>query len=306
MFPYFLRRLLIAIPTMLGVIIIVFAMVRLAPGDPAVFLAGETASEADRELIRIKLGLNKSQPEQFMIFMTNLVQGDLGKSTRSKRAVILDLQERFPNTLQLASAAILIALLISIPAGIITAVRPGTVFDYLVTVLTLVGVSMPVFWFGLLAIMFFSVQLGWFPTSGKGTVLHLVLPAITLGVSSMAIITRMTRSAVLEVLGQDYIRTAWAKGLEFRKVINKHALRNALIPVITIGGLEFGSLMAGAVITETVFSWPGIGRLLVESILARDYPVVQGAVLVIALSFIMINLIVDMLYGLVDPRIRYD
>lgn len=306
MFPYFLRRLLVAIPTMLGVIIIVFAMVRLAPGDPAIFLAGETASEADRELIRIKLGLDKSQPEQFMIFITNLVKGDLGKSTRSKRAVILDLKERFPNTLQRASAAIFIALLISIPAGIITAVRPGTVFDYLVTVLTLVGVSMPVFWFGLLAIMFFSVQLGWFPTSGKGTVLHLVLPAITLGVSSMAILTRMTRSAVLEVLGQDYIRTAWAKGLEFRKVINKHALRNALIPVITIGGLEFGSLMAGAVITETVFSWPGIGRLLVESILARDYPVVQGAVLVIALSFIMINLIVDMLYGLVDPRIRYD
>lgn len=306
MFPYFLRRLLVAIPTMLGVIIIVFAMVRLAPGDPAIFLAGETASEADRELIRITLGLDKSQPEQFMIFITNLVKGDLGKSTRSKRAVILDLKERFPNTLQLASAAIFIALLISIPAGIITAVRPGTVFDYLVTVLTLVGVSMPVFWFGLLAIMFFSVQLGWFPTSGKGTVLHLVLPAITLGVSSMAILTRMTRSAVLEVLGQDYIRTAWAKGLEFRKVINKHALRNALIPVITIGGLEFGSLMAGAVITETVFSWPGIGRLLVESILARDYPVVQGAVLVIALSFIMINLIVDMLYGLVDPRIRYD
>lgn len=306
MFPYFLRRLLIAIPTMLGVIIIVFAMVRLAPGDPAVFLAGETASEADRELIRIKLGLDKSQPEQFAIFMGNLFKGDLGKSTRSKRVVTADLKERFPNTLELASAAIFIALLVSIPAGIITAVRPGTIFDYLVTVLTLVGVSMPVFWFGLLAIMFFSVQLGWFPTSGRGTVLHLVLPAITLGVSSMAILTRMTRSAVLEVLGQDYIRTAWAKGLEFRKVINKHALRNALIPVITIGGLEFGSLMAGAVITETVFSWPGIGRLLVESILARDYPVVQGAVLVIALSFILINLIVDMLYGLVDPRIRYD
>lgn len=306
MLPYFLRRLLVAIPTVLGVIIIVFAMVRLAPGDPAVFLAGETASEADRELIRIKLGLNKSQPEQFWIFISNLVQGDLGESTRSKRAVTADLKERFPNTLELASMAILIALAVSIPAGIITAVRPGTVFDYLVTVLTLVGVSMPVFWFGLLAIMFFSVQLGWFPTSGRGTFLHVILPAITLGVSSMAIITRMTRSAVLEVLGQDYIRTALAKGLEFRKVINKHALRNALIPVITIGGLEFGSLMAGAVITETVFSWPGIGRLLVESILARDYPVVQGAVLVIALSFIAINLIVDMLYGLVDPRIRYD
>lgn len=306
MLPYFLRRLLVAIPTVLGVIIIVFAMVRLAPGDPAVFLAGETASEADRELIRIKLGLNKSQPEQFWIFISNLVQGDLGESTRSKRAVTADLKERFPNTLELASMAILIALAVSIPAGIITAVRPGTVFDYLVTVLTLVGVSMPVFWFGLLAIMFFSVQLGWFPTSGRGTFLHVILPAVTLGVSSMAIITRMTRSAVLEVLGQDYIRTALAKGLEFRKVINKHALRNALIPVITIGGLEFGSLMAGAVITETVFSWPGIGRLLVESILARDYPVVQGAVLIIALSFIAINLIVDMLYGLVDPRIRYD
>jgi peptide/nickel transport system permease protein len=306
LFNYLLRRILISVPTVLGVLIIVFAMVRLAPGDPALYLAGEFASPAQIAQVRERFGLNRPIPEQFAIFLGSVLQGDLGRSTRSNRPVVQDLRERFPNTLELAAAAILVALLIGIPAGVISAVRPGTPLDYLVTLGSLIGVSMPVFWFGLLAILYFSLQLGWFPVAGRGTLAHLVLPAVTLGVSSMAIITRMTRSSMLEVLSQDFTRTARSKGLTNRKVVVKHALRNALIPVVTVGGLEFGSLMAGAVLTETVFTWPGIGRLLVDSILTRDYPVVQGAVLLIAISFIFINLIIDLVYGLIDPRIRYD
>jgi peptide/nickel transport system permease protein len=306
LFGYLVRRLLIAIPTILGVLVIVFAMVRLAPGDPALYLAGEFASPQQVQQIRERFGLDRPQHEQFIIFLGNVVQGDLGRSTRTNRPVVQDLRERFPNTLELAFAAIVVALVVGIPAGVISAVRPNTWLDYVVTLGSLIGVSMPVFWFGLLAILYFSVQLGWFPVAGRGTFAHLVLPAVTLGVSSMAIITRMTRSAMLEVMSQDFIRTARSKGLKQSLVINKHALRNALIPVVTIGGLEFGTLMAGAVLTETVFSWPGIGRLLVDSILARDYPVVQGAVLLIAISFILINLLVDLVYGLIDPRIRYD
>lgn len=306
MFNYFIRRLIISLPTILGVVLIVFAMVRLAPGDPAVAIAGEFASTEELNLIRERMGLNRSLPEQFGIFVARLAQGDLGRSTRTNRPVIQDLRERFPNTLELALAAIFIALLIGIPAGIISATRPNTILDYFVTIISLIGVSMPVFWFGLLAILYFSVQLGWFPVTGRGSLAHLVLPAITLGVSSTAIITRMTRSAMLDILNQDFVRTAKSKGLRGVSIVNKHALRNALIPVITVGGLEFGSLMAGAVITETVFSWPGIGRLLVESILARDYAVVQSTVLLIAITFILINLFIDLIYGFVDPRIRYD
>lgn len=306
MFGYFLRRLLVAIPTVLGVIIIVFAMVRLAPGDPAVFLAGEFATPQTLQQIRERYGLDRPQHEQFMIFLGSVIRGDLGRSTRTNRLVIQDLRDRFPNTLELAFAAIIVALAVGIPAGVISAIKPNTWLDFFVTICSLIGVSMPVFWFGLLAILYFSVQLGWFPVAGRGTFMHLVLPAITLGVSSMAIITRMTRSAMVEVLNQDFIRTARSKGLRRSLVVNKHALRNALIPVVTVGGLEFGSLMAGAVLTETVFSWPGIGRLLVDSILARDYPVVQGAVMLIAVAFILINLFVDMVYGFIDPRIRYD
>lgn len=306
MFGYFLRRLLVSIPTVLGVLIIVFAMVRLAPGDPAVFLAGEFATPQTLQQIRERYGLDRPQHEQFIIFLGSVLRGDLGRSTRTNRPVIQDLRDRFPNTLELAFAAIVVALAVGIPAGVISAIKPNTWLDFLVTISSLIGVSMPVFWFGLLAILYFSVQLGWFPVAGRGTFMHLVLPAITLGVSSMAIITRMTRSAMVEVLNQDFIRTARSKGLRRSLVVNKHALRNALIPVVTVGGLEFGSLMAGAVLTETVFSWPGIGRLLVDSILARDYPVVQAAVMLIAVAFILINLFVDMVYGFIDPRIRYD
>jgi len=303
---YTLRRVLIAIPSILGVMIIVFAMVRLAPGDPAQLLAGEFADAETIELIRERFGLNQSIPEQFLRFVGGVVQGDLGRSTRSNREVTADLAVYFPNTLELALGAIAVAILLGIPMGIIAALRPNTPVDLVVMLGALLGVSMPVFWFGLLAILIFSVELGWFPVAGRGTLRHLVLPAITLSASSLAIIARMTRSSMLEVLGQDFIRTARAKGLFGRGVVLKHALRNALVPVVTVVGLQFGALLAGAVITETVFTWPGIGSLLVQSILARDYPVVQGAVLLIAVSFIIVNLIVDLIYGYIDPRIRYD
>jgi peptide/nickel transport system permease protein/oligopeptide transport system permease protein len=286
--------------------IIVFAMVRLAPGDPAQLLAGEFADAETIELIRERFGLNQSIPEQFLRFVGGVVQGDLARSTRSNREVTADLAVYFPNTLELALGAIAVAILLGIPMGIIAALRPNTPVDLVVMLAALLGVSMPVFWFGLLAILIFSVELGWFPVAGRGTLRHLVLPAITLSASSLAIIARMTRSSMLEVLGQDFIRTARAKGLFGRGVVLKHALRNALVPVVTVVGLQFGALLAGAVITETVFTWPGIGSLLVQSILARDYPVVQGAVLLIAVSFIFVNLIVDLVYGYIDPRIRYD
>jgi peptide/nickel transport system permease protein len=303
---YTLRRVLIAIPSILGVMVIVFAMVRLAPGDPAQLLAGEFADAETIELIRERFGLNDSIPRQFTRFVTGVLQGDLGESTRTKRLVTSDLATFFPNTLELALGAIVVALVFGIPAGILAALRPNSPIDLAVMLGALIGVSMPVFWFGLLAILIFSVQLGWFPVAGRGTLRHLVLPALTLGLSSMAIIARMTRSSMLEVLNQDFVRTARAKGLFWRAVVLKHALRNALVPVVTVIGLQFGALLAGAVITETVFTWPGIGGLLVVSILARDYPVVQGAVLLIAVSFIAVNLIVDLVYGFIDPRIRYD
>ncbi|WP_299431761.1 nickel ABC transporter permease [uncultured Meiothermus sp.] len=306
MTTYILRRLLIVVPTLLGVLLAVFLMVRLAPGDPAQLLAGEFATPETLADIRERFGLDQPWYAQLGIYIVNVFQGDLGESVRTRQPVTHELANFFPNTLKLTLAAMLVALLIGIPAGIISAIRPGTAIDLLVMLGALIGVSMPVFWFGLMAILIFSVQLGWFPVAGTGTIWHLVLPAITLGTSTAAILARMTRSAMLEVLSQDYIRTARAKGLAGRVVVFKHAMRNALIPVVTITGLQFGGLLEGAVITETVFAWPGIGRLLVDSILARDYPVVQGAVLLIAVAFILINLVVDLLYGVIDPRIRYD
>jgi peptide/nickel transport system permease protein/oligopeptide transport system permease protein len=306
MTTYIARRLLAVIPTLLGVLLAVFLMVRLAPGDPAQLLAGEFATPETLADIRQRFGLDQPWHVQLGLYAANVVRGDLGQSVRTRKPVTYELRQYFPNTLRLTLGAMLVALLIGIPAGIIAATRPGTIFDLLAVLGALIGVSMPVFWFGLMAILIFSVQLGWFPVAGTGTLWHLVLPAITLGTSTAAILARMTRSAMLEVLSQDYIRTARAKGLAGRVVIFKHALRNALIPVVTITGLQFGGLLEGAVITETVFAWPGIGQLLVGSILARDYPVVQGAVLLIAVAFILINLIVDLLYGAIDPRIRYD
>jgi peptide/nickel transport system permease protein/oligopeptide transport system permease protein len=306
MTTYIARRLLIVIPTLLGVLLVVFFMVRLAPGDPAVLLAGEFATPETLADIRERFGLDQPLHVQLGLYMASIFQGDLGESVRTRQPVTEMLADFLPNTIQLALGAMLVALLIGIPAGIIAAIRPGTPIDLLVMLGALIGISMPTFWFGLMAILIFSVYLGWFPVAGTGTIWHLVLPAITLGTGIASVLARMTRSAMLEVLSQDYIRTARAKGVAGRVVVFKHALRNALIPVVTITGLLFGGLLEGAVIVETVFAWPGIGQLVVSSILARDYPVVQGAVLLIAVVFILINLLVDLLYGVIDPRIRYD
>lgn len=306
MTTYLLRRLLLTVPVLLGVSFIIFAMVRLIPGDPAQVIAGEQATRETVETVRRSLGLDQPLVLQYARFLRDLVRGDMGRSTRSLRPVFDELADRFPNTIELTLAGMLVASLIGIVAGVVSATRQNRWPDTLSMVFALGGVSMPVFWLGLMLMLLFSVKLGWLPPVGRGTWAQLILPAITLGAASAAILARMTRSSLLEVLRQDFVVTARAKGLAERWVIYKHALKNAMIPVVTVMGLQFGTLLSGAVLTETVFAWPGIGRLIVESILARDYPVVQGAVLLTALTFVFVNLVVDLLYSVLDPRIRYD
>ncbi len=306
MISYIIRRVLLAIPVLLGVVTLVFLSLRLMPGDPALIMAGEAAPQEVVERIRDQLGLDRPLFVQFGIYMGNLLRGDLGQSVRTRRPVSREIGVRFPATMELASASMAIAVLLGLIAGLISATRQYSLVDYGTMVAALIGISVPVFWFGLMAMWVFSVQLGWFPVGGRGTLRHLVLPAITLGAMSTGMIARMTRSSMLEVLRQDYVRTARAKGLTDRVVQMKHALRNALIPVMTIAGLQFGTLLGGSVLTETVFTWPGVGRLMVDSIMNRDYPVVQGAVLLIAVVFTGVNLLVDITYSIVDPRIRYD
>lgn len=306
MSQYILRRLALMVPVLFGVSVVVFAMVRMIPGDPARIMAGEAATEEVVERIREQLGLNKHPVIQYGIFLQNLLRGDLGRSTLSRLPVLDELGAALPATFELAAASMLIALAIGISTGVLSAVRPNSWIDAVSMFIALLGVSMPVFWLGLMLMLLFSLHLGWFPTAGHGTWRHLVLPAVTLGLSSAAIIARMTRSSMLEVLRQDYVRTARAKGVPERGVVLRHAFRNALIPVVTVMGLQFGNLLGGAVLTETVFAWPGIGRLMVGAITARDYPVVQGAVLTVAVGFILINLLVDVLYAYIDPTIRYD
>lgn len=305
MWAYIAKRVLLAIPVVVGVAFLVFVMVRAIPGDPARLMAGEAATQEVVDGIRRDLGLDRPLLEQFGTFTANMLRGDFGRSIRSKIPVGLELRARIPNTVQLTFAALLIAVVVGVGAGIISAIRPYSWMDSAVMLVALAGLSMPVFWSGLMLILIFAVWLGWLPAVGTGTVIHLILPAITLGMTTAAIIGRMTRSSMLEVLRSDYIRTARAKGVRETSVINRHALRNALIPVITVVGLQMGTLLSGAVLTESVFAWPGIGRLLVEGILARDYPIVQAAVLVVALAFVVVNLGVDLLYAIVDPRIHY-
>jgi len=303
---YIVRRLLLAIPVLIGVSIVVFWMIRAIPGDPARVLAGEGAPLEVVERIREQYGLNEPPHVQYMVFLKHLLQGDLGRSIRSRRPVTEEVAARLGPTLELAAGSMVVAIVIGVSAGILSAVRPNSWIDAVSTFIALVGISMPVFWLGLMLMYFFSYELGWFPTAGRGTWRHLVLPSLTLGLSTAAIIARMTRSSMLEVLRQDYVRTARAKGLHEWAVVLKHAFRNALIPIVTVTGLQMGSLLGGAVMTESVFAWPGIGRLMVDSIIARDYPVVQGAVLVVAVGFILINLLVDVLYAYINPTIRYD
>ena len=305
MVGYIVRRLLLTIPVVIGVSILIFAIIRLIPGDPAVAIAGVHASNEYIEQVRKDLYLDRSLPVQYGIFVRNLFRGELGVSTMSRRPVAIELRERFPRTIELTLAAMLIASLVGISAGIVSATRRYSLFDNASMLVALFGVAAPVFWLALMLQLLFAVNLGWLPATGRGTWRHLILPALTLGLATAGLIARITRSSMLEVLRQDFITTARAKGLAEKVVVYKHALKNALIPVVTIMGLQFGILLGGAVLTETVFAWPGVGRLLVDSILARDYPVVQGAVMTLAVSFVLINLIVDLAYAFLDPRISY-
>jgi ABC-type dipeptide/oligopeptide/nickel transport system permease component len=300
-----LRRVLASIPTLFGVTLIVFFMVRLLPGDPARLLAGLLASQQEVDRIRAQLGLTKPLIVQYGIFLVHLLHGDLGRSTVTQAPVTAEIASRLPQTALLAASATVLAGVLGILSGIVVSTRPYTPTDYLVTVLALAGVSIPVYWLGLMLMLVFSVFLHLLPAGGYSGPKSLILPSVTLAAFSLAIIERMTRSSMLESLRQDYIRTARAKGLAERLVVFRHALRNALIPVVTVIGLQFGALFGGAILTETTFAWPGIGRLLVSAITARDYPVIQGVVLLFAVTFLLVNLVVDLLYGYIDPRIKY-
>jgi len=303
---YILRRLLYAIPVMLVVSLIVFGILHIAPGDPATMLAGEDARPEDVAAIKANYGLDQPLYVQYGVWLGNALRGDFGRSIVTRRPVMDEIATRLPSTVQLAVSALFLAVILGMIVGVISATRQYSALDHGVMVLALLGVSMPVFWLGLMLIMIFAVELRWLPTGGTGTIQQLVLPAVTLGAASTAIIARMTRSSMLEVVRQDYIRTARAKGLMERVVLVRHALKNALIPVATVVGIEFGYLLGGAVITETVFSRPGLGRMLVTSINSRDFPVVQGTLMLLAGSFVLVNLLVDILYGFLDPRIRYE
>jgi len=291
---------------MLAISLIVFALLHLAPGDPAFVLAGQDATQADLQAIRGKLGLDKPLYVQYGLWLDQAVHGDLGRSIITRRPVIEEIRTRVWPTTELAISAMIFATGLGIGIGIVSATYQYSLLDHVTMVLALTGVSLPIFWVGLMLILLFSVQLRWFPTGGAGGLHALVLPAIALGASSAAIIARMTRSSLLEVIRQDFTRTAKAKGLAGRVVIFRHALRNALIPVVTVVSLQFGYLLGGAVVTETVFSRPGLGRMLVDAIGSRDFPIVQGGLMVLGASFVLMNVLVDLLYAYLDPRVRYD
>lgn len=322
MFAYASRRLLLFVPVVVGVLLIVFLAVRLVPGDPARILIGPEGTEADRLAITRSLGLDRPLPVQFGIYVWKAAQGDFGRSIFLRTDVATLIRDALPATLELAILALLFTVVVAVPLGVIAAYRANTLIDYSATVFSLLGVSMPIFWFGVLAILLFSLQLGWLPSFGRGPGLfpalatgdpqvvweaarHALLPSVTLSITSVALVARLVRSSMLETLGRDYIRTARAKGLTEPIVVRKHAIRNALLPVVTVLGLQFGTLMGGAVITETIFAWPGLGRLVVNAISQRDFPVVQGTVVFIAVAVSFVNLLVDLSYAVINPRIRY-
>jgi peptide/nickel transport system permease protein len=305
MVRYIARRLLALIPILVGVSIIIFVVMRMVPGDPARQALGPEATGDQVALLHKEWGLDRPLPIQYERWVVRVAHGDFGRSTVSRVPVTTEIRARFPNTLWLTLASLIVSIVLGLATGIISAVRHNTLFDRGSMVVALLGICTPSFWLGLMLMLFFSVKLGWLPSFGKGGLRHLVLPAMTLGVGSAAIIARVTRSSMLEVFSEDFIRTARSKGITERAVIVRHALKNALIPIITILGLEFGGLLAGAVVTETVFSYPGIGLLLINSINNRDFPIVQAALLLFALQFVLVNLIVDVIYARVDPRISY-
>lgn len=304
MHKYVLKRILLLIPVLLGVSLLVFAIMSLTPGDPAQLILGENAPKEAVLKLREEMGLNDPFFMQYFRFVKNAIMGDFGRSYTTGREVFGEIFARFPNTLILAVIGIIISVCIGIPIGIISATRQYSFLDSFSMVIALLGVSMPVFWLGLMLILTFSVKLGWLPSGGFDGLKSIILPAVTLGVGSAAIITRMTRSSMLEVIRQDYIRTARAKGVAEKVVINKHALKNALIPIITVVGLQFGHLLGGAVLTESVYSWPGVGRLMVDAIRQKDTPTVLAAVVFLAAAFSVVNLLVDILYAYIDPRIK--
>jgi dipeptide transport system permease protein len=333
MISYIFRRLLLIVPTVIGISICAFAFVRLLPGDPILAMAGEHGVTPERyEILKEAFGYNLPVWQQYLNYLGSVLTGDFGVSLGTKRPVLNEFLVLFPATVELALFAIILATVVGVPAGVLAAVKRGSWLDQATMGVALTGYSMPIFWWGLLLIMFFSSYLGWTPVSGRialnfflrpitgfmtidsllygnwpafvSALRHLILPTVVLATIPLAVIARQTRSAMLEVLGDDYVRTARAKGLSPRRVINVHALRNALIPVVTTIGLQVGALMAGAILTETIFSWPGIGKWMIESILKRDYPVVQSGLLLIALIIMAVNLIVDVLYAVINPRIR--
>lgn len=303
---YLLKRLLSALLVLFGIVTLVFLLIHIVPGDPIEVMLGETASPADRQALRMALGLDQPLLQQWWTYLGGVIQFELGQSLHSRQAVSQLLLERVPATLQLSIASLFIAVLIALPLGIMAAVYKDSIWDRLAMASAMLGVSVPNFVMGPLLILIFALGLGWFPVSGREGWSSMVLPALTLGSALAAILSRMVRASMLEVLQEDYIRAARARGLTESRVLGRHALRNAALPVITVLGMQFGALLAGAVITETIFSWPGIGQLLIESIQKRDYPVVQACVLLISATYVIVNLLTDLLYIVIDPRIRLD
>ena len=306
MIRFLALRLSLLVPTLLGVLIVTFLLLYVAPGDPVQAMVGERADSATIARLRAELRLDDPLPAQFGRYVGNVVRGDLGTSYITGRPIVRDLMQRFPATLRLAGAAMIFAALLGISIGVYGAWRPGSWGDRLTAMTAYAGVSFPVYWVGLLLILIFAVTLRWLPASGFGGFVFLVLPAVTLGMRSVAFLSRMTRAAMQEVLQSDFVRTARAKGLRERPVILSHAFRNALLPVVTVLGLDFGSYLTGSILTETIFSWPGVGRYVLTAIEKRDLPAVQGSILFLSLVFVLVNLITDLVYAKVDPRVAYD
>jgi ABC-type dipeptide/oligopeptide/nickel transport system permease component len=303
---YLVRRLLLTVPVLLGVATLVFALIHLVPGDPAQAMLGEGASQEEVLRLRTSLGLDRPLLAQYTAFLGGLVRGDLGTSFRYNTPVTQQITSRLGNTAKLALAAMAVAILFAVPLGIVAAVFRGRAPDHAAMTLALAGISMPNFWLGPLLAILFAVYLGWLPVSGTGSLAHLVLPAITLGAALSAILARMTRASLLEELRELYVLAARARGLSGARAVLRHAFRNSLIPVVTIVGLQFGAVLTGTIITETIFAWPGLGRLLIQAINFRDYPLVQGCILFISVTYVLMNLLTDLTYGMLDPRIRYE
>ena len=306
MLRYLVRRLLLTIPVLLGVATLVFALIHLVPGDPAQAMLGEGAAPEELVKLRHSLGLDQPLLAQYKSFLSGIARGDLGTSFRYNTPVTSQIREKLPNTAKLAVAAMVLAVLFAIPLGILAAVFRGTIVDYSAMTVALVGISMPNFWLGPLLAILFAVRLGWLPVSGTGSIWHLVLPAVTLGAALSAILARMTRASLLEELRELYVLAARARGVSRTRAVLGHAFRNSLIPIVTIIGLQFGAVLTGTIITETIFAWPGLGRLLIQAINFRDYPLVQGCILFISVTYVAMNLLTDLAYGFLDPRIRFE